>query len=98
MPSVMSGAASLAIGLLPVVLFLVALLLLDSYKLVGRTAVLASIGAGAVAAVVCFLANTALLYRVGLDANVLGRAVAPVLEETAKAAFLFVLIRSGRVG
>ena len=44
----------LLLGLLPVVLFLAALILMDSYKLVSRRAVAASIAAGVVSAGVAF--------------------------------------------
>lgn len=84
-------------GALPVLLFLAALLVLDSYKLVTRAAVLRSIAWGMAAAGLAYAANAALL-SAGLDPVALRRYVAPLLEEALKAAILVHLIRRGRVG
>jgi len=91
------GGLTLLVGLLPVVLFLAALMLMDSYKLVSRKSVTAALAAGAAAASACFLLNQILL-GIGLDERLLRRYVAPVLEETAKAVYIVFLIRSARVG
>ena len=87
----------LLLGLTPVVLFLAALILMDSYKLVTRRSVAAAIAAGAVAASVSFLLHRLLLAR-GLDEMLLRRAVGPLVEETVKAVWVIALIRSARVG
>ena len=87
----------LAVGLLPVLLFLTALLFLDSYKLVTRKAVLLTIAGGGIAAVVAFGANIALL-DAGLDPTILKRYLAPVIEECLKGAIVVALIRAARVG
>src|SRR5437867_3514659 len=92
------SALSLLLGLLPVVLFLAALILMDSYKLVTRKSILAGLAIGAAAAFICFLANQLLIVSFRLDENVLRRFVAPVLEESVKATYLVYLIRSARVG
>lgn len=92
------AAAALGLGLVPVLLFLGGLLLLDSYKLVTRRAVLGSIGWGAVAAGVAFAAHVALLDRAGVDPTLLKRWIAPALEEPLKAAWVLLLVRRGRVG
>jgi len=84
-------------GVLPVLLFLAALLILDSYKLTTRRAVLRSIGWGLVAAGIAYVVNASLL-RAGLDSVLLRRYAAPVVEESLKAALLVMLIRRGRVG
>jgi protease PrsW len=85
-------------SLLPIVVFLVGLVLLDSYKLVGPRSVARSLAAGAAAAVLAFLIHSWLLARTGLDLRTFSRYLAPLVEEGAKAAFLFYLIRSHRVG
>jgi RsiW-degrading membrane proteinase PrsW (M82 family) len=85
------------VGLLPVLLFLAALLVLDSYKLVTRRAVAASIAAGCLAAAVAYALNQAALYA-GLEERALKRYVAPVVEEALKAATVIALIRASRVG
>ena len=52
---------SLTVGFLPVVLFLIALLALDSFQLVTRRQVLLSIGWGALAAIVAFFLHRLLI-------------------------------------
>lgn len=94
----MTVAAGLGLGLLPVLLFLGGLVVLDSYKLVTRRAVLASVAWGAIAAGLAFAANVALLERAGLDPAPLKRWVAPALEEVLKAAPVLILLRRGRIG
>ena len=91
------GALTLLFGLTPVVLFLAALILMDSYKLVSRRAVAAAIVAGMVAAGLAFVMQSALLAR-GLDESLLRRAVAPLMEETLKAIWIVAIIRAARVG
>jgi RsiW-degrading membrane proteinase PrsW (M82 family) len=92
-----SWPLTLSLGLTPVVLFLVALILMDSYKLVTRRSVVAAIAMGVVAAGVSFLVNRFLLSR-GLDENLLRRAVGPLVEEIVKAVWVILLIRAARVG
>lgn len=92
------GVWSLGVGLLPVLLFLTALLFLDSYKLVRRAAILGAIGAGAVAAVVALGLNLALLDLLHVNPLVHKRYVAPVIEEALKAAYILWLVRRERVG
>ena len=91
------GGLTLLVGFLPVLLFLAALILMDSYKLVSRGSVLAAITAGALTAVISFLLNR-LLLTWGLEADVLRRYVAPLLEESLKACYVVYLVRSARVG
>lgn len=93
----MTAVLQLAAGALPVLLFLLALLLLDSYKLTTRRSVLRSVGWGLVAAGMAYVVNAMLLDR-GLDPVLLRRYVAPVVEESLKAVLLVWLIRGGRVG
>lgn len=89
---------SLAVGFLPVVLFLFALLALDSYKLVTRRQVLGSILWGGIAAGLSFLANRTLLHEAGFHPVMLQRYAAPFVEEVLKAAWVLVLLRRARVG
>jgi RsiW-degrading membrane proteinase PrsW (M82 family) len=88
----------LLVGFPPVVLFLIGLILMDSYKLVGRSAILMAMAAGGLAAIVCFFINSALLSHGWVSQRTLALDVAPVIEESAKALYLFVMIRSHRVG
>ena len=90
--------SGLFIGFAPVVFFLVGLVLMDSYKLVARNAILLAMAAGATAAVACYFLNRLVLGSGLVSPTALTLYVAPVLEEFAKALYLFVLIRSNRVG
>ena len=88
---------SLLVGLTPVLLFLLSLILMDSYKLVSRRAVLSAIAAGVASASVVYVINRFLL-QVGMDETVLRRAIGPILEETVKALYVVYLIQAARVG
>jgi RsiW-degrading membrane proteinase PrsW (M82 family) len=90
--------ASLAAGFLPVLIFLAALRFMDSYKLVRQRMLFESLVAGAIAAGLAYLANRLLLDVVHVNRVLLGRALAPLLEETLKAAFIAWLIRTEQVG
>ncbi len=85
-------------GLLPVVAFLAGLVVIDSYKLVTRKALARALAAGGVAAVACYVLNGALLDLTGLDLRTFSRYVAPLVEETTKAAYVLYLLRSNAVG
>lgn len=87
----------LVVGFLPVFLFLAALILMDSYKLVSRRSVALAIGAGIVAALASLLLHRMLLGH-GLDPTVLRHYVGPLVEETVKAFYVVYLIRSAHVG
>lgn len=89
---------ALLLGFLPVILFLVALLLLDSFKLVRRADVLKSVGFGVFAALLSLAVNVTLLRVAGIPPETLQRFIGPVIEEAVKSALMVWLIRSGRVG
>ncbi len=83
---------------LPVILFLVALLLLDSFKLVRARAVLLAVAAGLVAALACYWINGRLLVLTDLSIENYALALSPPVEELVKGAYVYFLIRSRRVG
>jgi RsiW-degrading membrane proteinase PrsW (M82 family) len=87
-----------ALALLPALVFLGALVLMDSYKLVPLRAVLRAIAFGGLAALVSVFANGFLLDATGMELSVYSRYGAPVVEELAKAAWIAFLIRRQRVG
>ena len=87
-----------AIGLLPALCFLAALLLLDSYKLVRLRMVLTVLGVGGVVAGICYVLNTFLIDSTGLAFATYSHYVAPAIEESFKAAVVIVLIRTRRIG
>ncbi len=93
-PSVLA----VAVSVLPVLLFLGALVLIDSYKLVRFKAVLLSVGAGVVAALAGWAINVSLRDALHVDTVRYSLYVAPLVEESLKAAFIGVLIARNRVG
>lgn len=88
----------LLISIVPVAVFLGSLVALDSYKLVRMRAVLTTVGIGALAGLVAYLANSQLMVLSGGEAKVISRYVAPVIEEGIKAGYILYRIRSQKVG
>jgi RsiW-degrading membrane proteinase PrsW (M82 family) len=86
------------IGFLPVILFLCALIFLDSYKLVRLRLVMATIALGVVMAALAYAANSHLIPLLGIEDKTYSRYIAPVIEESIKALFLVYLIRSHKIG
>jgi RsiW-degrading membrane proteinase PrsW (M82 family) len=86
------------VAFLPVLLFLAALLFMDSFKLVSPRAVAAALLAGVLAAVASGFVNAAVADALGLTGPELARTVAPVAEEILKALYIVWLVRRGRVG
>jgi protease PrsW len=87
-----------AVGVLPVFLFLGALVLIDSYKLVALRAILLSVAAGVLAALASYGINVALRPGLDLDFTRYSVYVAPVVEETLKAGFIVYLVKGNKVG
>jgi RsiW-degrading membrane proteinase PrsW (M82 family) len=85
------------IGLLPVFSFLLALILLDSFKLVKLRTVAGLIVAGGLSAAASLVINRQLGLALDLDLAVLTRYVAPVVEEILKSAVIIYLIARHRV-
>jgi RsiW-degrading membrane proteinase PrsW (M82 family) len=90
--------SSFAVSLLPVLLFLLTLTYLDSYKLVHMRTLVFTILVGCAVALVCLTINDAVIHDFGVRRRVSSRYVAPVLEEALKAVYVAWLIRKGRVG
>lgn len=86
------------ISLLPVFLFLVALIFLDSYKLVNARMVTYGIMYGCLVAGISFLINTYLIRSTGINVTPFARYGAPVIEEILKTLFLVFVIRKKKVG
>lgn len=94
----MKEMVELALSLSPVLIFLVALIFLDSYKLVKPSAVAAAILTGCAAAAICFYLNGVLLGLLKIEARSFSRYVAPIIEELMKSLYLIYLIRAKKVG
>ncbi|MGD8440561.1 MAG: PrsW family glutamic-type intramembrane protease [Holophagae bacterium] len=97
MAPVESGVRIL-LGLLPVFSFLIALILLDGYKLVRPRRVVALIAAGACAAAAGLIINGAILEHTAVGADPLVRLIAPAVEELLKGSIIVVLLVRRRIG
>ncbi len=89
---------SSAVSLLPVFLFLAALVFLDSYKLVPIRAILLTIAAGCAAAVIAYLANKTAFDLLRADPELYRRYGSPLVEEALKAVTIIVLLKKKRIG
>ena len=87
----------LALGLLPVLAFLLALISLDSFKLVRLRTVLALLAAGCLVAGASLLINPRLADAFGVGPRGQARYIAPVVEELLKGAVVSWLILRRRV-
>ena len=86
------------IALTPGFVFLAALWLMDTFRLVRKSSIASAVIYGAGAAVACEALHLWLMPASGLDSRSFSRYVAPLTEETLKAAFVAALIARGRVG
>lgn len=86
------------VSLLPVFLFLAALIFLDSFKLISLRSTLLTIGIGVLVALLSMLINSMLMDGFDWDLERYARYGAPVVEEVTKAIYLIYLIRSKKVG
>ena len=84
------------LGFLPVALFLLVLLYLDSYKLVRLRTLVLLIVIGSAVAAISLAINQALLQL--MSRKMLTRYAAPVVEEILKALPIFWMIRTRRIG
>ena len=86
------------VALLPVLLFLAALVYFDSFKVVRLRSILVAAAAGMLAAFAGYWINGLLLDRWDIGYVQYSRWVSPWLEESLKAALVVYLIRTRRVG
>jgi RsiW-degrading membrane proteinase PrsW (M82 family) len=89
---------SIALALLPVSAFLLALVLLESFKLVSGGTLARAILAGALTALAVGLLHAELLDRSVLDARTLSRYLAPITEESVKLVALTLVFRRRPAG
>lgn len=85
------------LALLPVIVFLVVLLLVDSFKLVPTTTLVKALLAGALAALLAGLLHQWIAAG-GMSPQTLARYVAPVVEESLKTAFVFYFLSRRQIG
>jgi RsiW-degrading membrane proteinase PrsW (M82 family) len=86
------------ISIVPVFLFLLALVFLDSYKLVKFTTLAITILAGCISAFICLLINRSLLISTGVPLEIYYRYFGPFFEELFKALFIIWLLRRNKIG
>jgi RsiW-degrading membrane proteinase PrsW (M82 family) len=86
------------VGLLPVLIFLLVLLYMDSYKLVNLRTVLWVILAGSLLPVAGYWLNGYAIGQLGWDVPTYSRYAAPVIEEGLKASVMIFLFRTNRIG
>jgi RsiW-degrading membrane proteinase PrsW (M82 family) len=85
-------------GILPVIIFLVTLIFLDTYKLVKLKDILKTILIGGAVALVCYILNNLLLQTIPFSISIYSRYFAPPLEEILKAMYIIDLIRRRKIG
>ena len=86
------------VGLLPVLIFLIVLVYMDSYKLVSLKSVLVVIVLGGLTALVAMLVNGWLLGVLDMPLKPYSRYVSPFVEESLKALVIIYLFRSNKIG
>jgi len=86
------------VGLLPVLIFLIILLYMDSYKLVSFRTILWVILAGAVLPAAGYWINGYAIAELGWSFTNYSRYAAPVIEEGLKACVMIFLFRTNRIG
>jgi len=89
---------AIGIALLPVTVFLLVLILNDSFKLVPLPMLLRALAAGAIAAGLASILHAWLFDLTGLGVAPFSRYVAPVTEEVLKASFLLYPLRRRQIG
>jgi len=86
------------IALLPVIVLIIVLSRLDSHRLLDTRFLVLTFLGGAAIAVVCALINSFVLDATGVEFGYFTRYLAPLIEESLKAAALVLLFRKNRIG
>jgi len=86
------------VGLLPVLIFLLVLLYMDSYKLVSFRTILWVILAGALLPIASYWLNGTAITALGWEFSTYTRYAAPIIEEALKASVMIFLFRTNRIG
>jgi RsiW-degrading membrane proteinase PrsW (M82 family) len=87
-----------AVALLPVLLFLLALVVMDSFKLARPSSIAAALGCGVIAALACDRSYDLLISILGMSPTAFSRYIAPAVEESVKAIFIVYLLLRRRIG
>ena len=86
------------VGLLPICCFLIALVLLDSYKLVDVRWVVGVIACGGVVAGISYFIHIGALEHSGMTFEAYSRYISPFIEEILKGLIIVVLLYRNRIG
>ena len=97
-PFTIDSFIRIAVSLLPVFLFLAALVFLDSYRLVRLSSVLVSILVGSFVSGASYFINSGIIGIVDWDQSFYSRYGAPIVEEFLKAGYLVYLLRAKKIG
>ncbi len=87
-----------ATSLLPVFIFLAALIYLDSFKLVKISFILKTILAGCIAAIISYFINSFLLDNLSISLSTYTMYISPLIEESLKASFIIYLLAKNKIG
>ncbi|MFC1725623.1 PrsW family glutamic-type intramembrane protease [candidate division KSB1 bacterium] len=90
--------AGIAVSLLPVFMFLISLVFLDSFKLIKIRSIILTILYGCIISGVCYLVNTFLLQSIEIDISLYSKYFAPTIEEIFKGLCIVFLIRKDHIG
>jgi RsiW-degrading membrane proteinase PrsW (M82 family) len=93
----MMAVPAVLVALTPVVVFLVALVVMDTFRLVSPRAIAGTAVYGAASAIAGLWLHSWLRDAYGIAPAVISRYVAPFTEEAAKAALMGALIAAGRI-
>jgi RsiW-degrading membrane proteinase PrsW (M82 family) len=93
-----TDVAKILVSLTPVFVLMGGLIVLDSYKLVPPRAVIAAVTAGCAAALACLPIGYALTAAHWIEPRMYTLYLAPIVEESAKAAYIIALLRKNRIG
>jgi len=86
------------LALIPVLLFLLLLYILDSFRLVRLKTLVFLFLAGTVSAFAAYFLNSGLLATTKLEFEIYSRYIAPILEELLKASVILILLIRKRIG
>ncbi len=89
---------NIIVSFIPVILFLLLLIYLDSFKLVKLTDLFLCLVWGMVSAGISYIINTTLFNLVHLEFFSYSRFIAPIIEELLKASLIIFIIYRGKVG
>ncbi|HEY6907319.1 MAG TPA: PrsW family glutamic-type intramembrane protease [Ignavibacteriaceae bacterium] len=86
------------ISLLPVFVFLGALIYSDSFKLIKAPLIIQTISAGFAAAIISYFINSYLLENLAIEHSTYTMYVSPLIEESLKASFIIYLLGKKKIG